>query len=128
MLSSSLRHDLLPLLQTLSTDSNRHRARKERKEQRASFRDILDSVETGEEPTMRVEVKKQKLDVVGWREIKVWVAVRQVVGKGVGVHVAENPLVQGLVGWEVEGEAEGQADGLDEKVLPHTRSHSVVTC
>jgi hypothetical protein len=61
-------------------------------------------------------VKKQKLEVVGWREIKVWAAVREVVGKGVGVHVAENPVVQGLVGWEAEAEADGQPDGLDEKV------------
>ena len=117
VLSASLRHDLLPLLQSLSTDSSRYRARKERKEQRATFRDILDSVETGEEPVMAVEVKKQRLEVVGWREMKRWVAVRDVVGKGVGVHVADNPLVQAIVGWEVEGEATdgGALDGLDDK-------------
>ena len=57
------------------------------------------------------------MDTMAERDMKRWVAVRDVVGKGVGVHVADNPLVQAIVGWEVEGEATdgGALDGLDDK-------------
>ena len=114
ILQSTLHHDLLPLLSTLSTDSSRHRARKDRREQRASFRDVLASVETGEQPSVSVTIKKQKVVLEGWRAVRVWDAIRQVVGGGVGVHLSENELVAGLIGWE--GEDEGpDGEDVDER-------------
>ena len=116
ILQSTLSHDLLPLLSTLSTDSSRHRARKDRREQRASFRDVLASVETGEQPSVAVTIRKQKVELEGWRAVRVWEAVRQVVGGGVSVHLSENELVAGLIGWE------GEEDGVDgEEVDERTK-------
>ena len=116
ILQSALQHDLVSLLSDLSTDSSRHRARKDRREQRASFRDILASVETGEQPSVAVTIKKQKVQLEGWRAVRVWDAIRQVVGGGVGVHLSENELVAGLIGWE------GDEDGPDgEEVDQRTK-------
>ena len=114
ILQSTLRHDLIPLLSTLSTDASRHRARKERREQRASFRDILASVETGEQPSMQVTIRKQRVDLDGWRAVRVWEAVREVLGGGVGVHLSENELVAGLIGWQ--GEEDGvEGEDMDDR-------------
>ena len=114
ILQSTLTHDLLPLLSSLSTDSSRHRARKDRREQRASFRDVVASVETGEQPSVAVTIKKQKVTLEGWRAVKVWEAIRQVVNGGVSVHVNENELVAGLIGWEGDEDG-GDGEDVDER-------------
>ena len=41
--------NLIPRLQELAKDSHKYRSKKDRKEQKSSFRDILKTVEEGEE-------------------------------------------------------------------------------
>jgi Interferon-related developmental regulator (IFRD) len=43
-------------LKSLSTECNKYRAKKDRRQQRSSFRDILHSVEKGDFNSMRIRV------------------------------------------------------------------------
>ena len=51
--------DLCMELKKLSTECNKYRAKKDRRQQRSSFRDILNSVESGEFTKQRIRVSKQ---------------------------------------------------------------------
>ena len=46
--------NLVDSLRQLSTDSQKYRSKKDRKEQRSSFREVLKTVEDGESPSEQV--------------------------------------------------------------------------
>jgi len=50
--------DLCMELKKLSTECNKYRAKKDRRQQRSSFRDILNSVESGEFTKQRIRVSE----------------------------------------------------------------------
>ena len=57
---------LVAALGALSTDSNRHRSKKERSAGRSAFRDILKSVESNERPTESLKLREYDVDFDGW--------------------------------------------------------------
>lgn len=105
---------LLDELRILSTDSSRRLARKDRKEQRANFREIVASAESGEVPSFVVTIHKIKHEVVGWLAIKQWHALTDVFGASLPAHIQSNPIVHSMVGWEQVASA-AYDDGLDDR-------------
>jgi Interferon-related developmental regulator (IFRD) len=59
-------NELVRALQLLATDSNRHRGKQERKEQRSAFRDIIRTVEEGERPAERLKFGGKLVTFRGW--------------------------------------------------------------
>lgn len=58
---------LIPALQELAKDCHKYRSKKERKEQKSSFRDILKTVEEGEEFYEKVAIsKRETLEINSW--------------------------------------------------------------
>ena len=58
---------LIPRLQELAKDSHKYRSKKERKEQKSSFRDILKTIEDGEEFYEKVAFsKRETLEITSW--------------------------------------------------------------
>merc|ERR1712240_974544 len=57
---------LIVAVRQLATDSNKSRSKKDRKEQRSSFRDVLRGVEEGEPPSQKVKFGQEVLFLDCW--------------------------------------------------------------
>lgn len=115
---------LIAKLRALSTDGNRHRARKERSAQRKSFRDILHSVEHGDVPSETLKIGKDRHEFEGWSHVSQLAAVRDVLGKGLNVHFASNPLLMDIFSLVVEG-ADFDAAGSKEAARAHSKQKAI---
>ena len=71
--------ELVPKIQSLSTDSHKYRSKKDRKEQKSFFRDILHTIEEGEEYYEKVKINSmEKLEIDSWAQKKQYQAVCKV--------------------------------------------------
>lgn len=113
--TDALETELINKLRALSTDSSRRRAKKERAEQRKSFRDILRTVEDGDVPEEKLQVKKQKHTFEGWDKVLQLAALRNALQKGLPVHLMYNDLLQQIL--DVDGEGEEETGNTDDPVL-----------
>ncbi|CAG8479275.1 11955_t:CDS:2 [Acaulospora morrowiae] len=90
-------HDhLTHLLNTLATDSNRHRAKADRKVQRSVFRDILKTVEDGDRIQEKLKFNKKTVYFSTWARILQLRAFRDVLADGLQAHFLENELLQAI--------------------------------
>lgn len=86
--------DLVEILKELATDSNKYRAKKDRKQQRANFRDILHYIEEDIVPEMHVKFGKEILYLEGWCARTQYNACCRLLGPGINIHLAENQLLR----------------------------------
>ncbi|XP_031786163.1 interferon-related developmental regulator 2 isoform X2 [Nasonia vitripennis] len=86
--------DLVEILKDLATDSNKYRAKKDRKQQRASFRDILRYIEEDIIPETHVKFGKETLYLEGWCARTQYNACCRLLGPGINIHLAENQLLR----------------------------------
>eukprot|EP01006_Ploeotia_vitrea_P040745 TRINITY_DN66460_c6_g1_i1.p1 TRINITY_DN66460_c6_g1~~TRINITY_DN66460_c6_g1_i1.p1 ORF type:complete len:466 (+),score=265.03 TRINITY_DN66460_c6_g1_i1:119-1399(+) len=93
--------ELTEKLEELSTDGSKKRGKKDRKVQRASFRDILASVEDGTAPTETMIVCDEKVEFSGWRQILRLYSFRAVLGDGLLVHLGNNPVLADAFGLDL---------------------------
>ncbi|KAL2731372.1 interferon-related developmental regulator 2-like [Vespula squamosa] len=85
---------LIDVLKELATDSNKYRAKKDRKQQRANFRDILRYVEEDIVPEMHVRFGQETLYLEGWCARTQYNACCRLLGPGINIHLAENQLLR----------------------------------
>jgi len=85
-------------LRQLATDSNKYRAKKDRKQQRSSFRDVLRAVEENESPEIRVKFGREALDIDSWSCKHQYDSLCQILGSGMNLHLAQNELVREIFG------------------------------
>lgn len=85
---------LVDRLRQLATDSHKYRAKKDRKTQRSSFRDILHYVEDGNPPAIQVRFGQEVLALDSWCRKKQYDAFCQILGSGMNLHLTENDLVR----------------------------------
>ncbi|ODN04821.1 Interferon-related developmental regulator 1 [Orchesella cincta] len=90
--------ELIAKLRQLSVESHKYRAKKDRRQQRHSFRDFLHAVEEGSGPgqVMKFGVG-EVLEVDTWGKKKQYDAICQVVGAGINRHLIENTLVRSIL-------------------------------
>ncbi|KAJ8668077.1 hypothetical protein QAD02_009740 [Eretmocerus hayati] len=86
--------DLVEVLKDLATDSNKYRAKKDRKQQRASFRDILRYIEEDIIPETQVKFGRETLYLEGWCARTQYNACCRLLGPGINVHLGENQLLR----------------------------------
>nr|CAG4638639.1 EOG090X0ARF [Cyclestheria hislopi] len=86
--------DLCHKLRQLATDSHKYRAKKDRKQQRSSFRDILRAIEENEAPDIRVKFGKEILDIDSWARKRQYDTFCQVLGSGMNLHLTQNEMVR----------------------------------
>ncbi|KOX78974.1 Interferon-related developmental regulator 1, partial [Melipona quadrifasciata] len=86
--------DLIEILKDLATDSNKYRAKKDRKQQRANFRDILRYIEEDIVPEMHVKFGQEILYLEGWCARTQYNACCRLLGPGINIHLAENHLLR----------------------------------
>lgn len=88
--------ELCQTLKQLATDSNKYRAKKDRRQQRSSFRDILKTVENGEGSRMCVKFGREELCIDSWIRKRQYDSLCNVLGSGMNLHLQENELVRDI--------------------------------
>lgn len=85
-------------LRTLATDGNKHRAKADRRRQRATFRAVLHCVEGGdcEEETVRFGLEALYVD--SWARRRVYAAFKDTLGSGLHHHLQNNELLRDVFG------------------------------
>ena len=96
-------------------ESARHKSKKDRSMQRATFRDIAQSVESGVPPEFKMQFKSETVHFNDWAKIRRYEAFRQAIGEGLNVHFHENPIVQDYFEF-----TENYAKGMDKRLLDIT--------
>ncbi|XP_022098810.1 interferon-related developmental regulator 2-like [Acanthaster planci] len=90
--------ELLVTLRGLATDSNKYRAKKDRRQQRSSFRDIMRTIEDNDIPHEIIKFGPEILELDGWVKKQQYVAFREVLGSGTNIHLQENLLLRDIFG------------------------------
>ncbi|XP_062530836.1 interferon-related developmental regulator 2 isoform X3 [Bombyx mori] len=75
-------HELLDLLEQLARDSHKYRAKRDRKLQRATFRDILKYFEEDAAPSVAVRVGAETLQCDTWAALGAYAALAAALGAG----------------------------------------------
>jgi hypothetical protein len=83
--------------------------------QRATFRDIAQSVESGVAPDFKLQFKSETIHFNDWAKIRRYEAFRSAIGEGLTVHFHENPLVQDYFEF-----SDSFIKGMDKRVLDVT--------
>ncbi|XP_017777113.1 PREDICTED: interferon-related developmental regulator 2 [Nicrophorus vespilloides] len=86
--------DLVDTFKELATDSHKYRAKKDRKQQRATFRDILNYIENDEMPDYKVKFATEQLDINSWTARKQYDSFCTMLGSGMNIHLTENDLLR----------------------------------
>jgi hypothetical protein len=88
--------DLVEKLRSLATDSQKFRAKKDRRVQRSSFRDILKAVEQGDSPSIVVKFGRERLKLDSWCSKRQYDAFCHMLGSGMNRHLTENDLLRDI--------------------------------
>ncbi|XP_023215263.1 interferon-related developmental regulator 1-like [Centruroides sculpturatus] len=88
--------DLCNKLHDLATDCHKSRAKKDRRQQRSSFRDILKAVENGETPDIRIKFGRETLYIDSWCRKHQYDAFCQLLGSGMNLHLSVNELMRDI--------------------------------
>jgi len=86
--------ELIATLKQLSTDSTKSMSKKDRKEQRSSFRDILRGVEEGHSPSEKVKFGQEVLYLDSWYKKLQYDWFCQVLGSGMNLHLSSNYMIR----------------------------------
>uniref|UniRef100_A0A0B7AXC3 Interferon-related developmental regulator N-terminal domain-containing protein n=1 Tax=Arion vulgaris TaxID=1028688 RepID=A0A0B7AXC3_9EUPU len=106
---------LFELLKQLATDSVKHRAKKDRRQQRSCFRDVQGYVVERENPSEAVKLGKENLlELSSWTQKRQYDTFCHVLMTGMLVHMKANPILRDIF--------ELGAPGLDD--YSHTKSLS----
>ena len=85
---------LIVAVRQLATDSNKSRSKKDRKEQRSSFRDVLRGVEEGEPPSQKVKFGREVLRLETWFAVLQYQWFCKILGPGINLHLASNHMLR----------------------------------
>ncbi|XP_031326255.1 interferon-related developmental regulator 2 isoform X3 [Camelus dromedarius] len=89
---------LCSALRTLATDSNKYRAKADRRRQRSTFRAVLRFVEGGECEEETVRFGLEVLYVDSWARRRIYAAFKDVLGSGLHHHLQNNELLRDIFG------------------------------
>jgi len=85
---------LIVAVRQLATDSNKSRSKKDRKEQRSSFRDVLRGVEEGEPPSQKIKFGREVLRLDTWYAVLQYQWFCKILGPGINLHLASNHMLR----------------------------------
>ncbi|XP_055372177.1 interferon-related developmental regulator 2 isoform X2 [Condylostylus longicornis] len=104
--------DLIDIAKQLATDSHKYRAKKDRKTQRATFRDLLRYLEEDISPEITIRFGTESLVLDTWAIHHQYTAICAITGPGMTCHLQENEFVREVL-------------SLGPKVVPdpHVKAH-----
>lgn len=83
-------------LRQLATDSQKFRAKKERRQQRSTFRDVYRAVREGASPDVTVKFGREVLELDTWSRKLQYDAFCQLLGSGMNLHLTANELLRDI--------------------------------
>ena len=86
--------DLIELLKTLANDAAKYRSKRDKKQQRSSFRDILRTIEEGEFNNQTIKFGTENLVIDNWIRRKQYDALKELLTTGMNTHLQENEFVR----------------------------------
>lgn len=90
--------DLIDATKLLATDSHKFRAKRDRKTQRATFRDVVRYLEEDLSPEITVRFGSETLFIDSWSMHHQYNALCAAMGKGMTVHLKDNEFVRDVLG------------------------------
>ncbi|XP_059078298.1 interferon-related developmental regulator 1-like isoform X2 [Tigriopus californicus] len=92
----SLVEGFLPELKQLATDSQKFRSKKDRKEQKSSFRDILKYIEDNDEFYEKISINsgRETVELLTWAQKIQYTSLCKAMGAGMSYHLKENELIR----------------------------------
>lgn len=90
-------NELIEITRQLATDSQKFRAKRDRKTQRATFRDVLRFVEADQLPETQVRFGSEKLELDSWTEHALYAGLVGAMGPGMTTHLAENDFLRDVL-------------------------------
>ncbi|XP_005106666.1 interferon-related developmental regulator 1 [Aplysia californica] len=98
---------LCELLKQLATDSVKHRAKKDRRQQRSCFRDVQRYVVECENPSEVVKLGKENLlEICSWSQKRQYDSFCQILQTGTLVHMKANPILREMFDLGAPGQDE----------------------
>ncbi|CAG9856200.1 unnamed protein product [Phyllotreta striolata] len=88
--------EIAETLKQLATDSHKYRAKKDRKQQRATFRDILQFFEDDVVPELSIKFAKETLVLDTWCRRKQYETLCAILGPSINIHLSDNDLVRDI--------------------------------
>lgn len=85
---------LLSSLKQLATDSSKAKSKKDRKEQRSTFRDVLRGVEEAESPSQNVKFGREVLRIDSWLKKCQYEWFCKMMGAGMNQHLTLNSMMR----------------------------------
>ncbi|XP_019544632.1 interferon-related developmental regulator 2 [Aedes albopictus] len=89
--------DLIEATQKLATDAHKYRAKRDRKVQRATFRDVHRYLEEDISPEISIKFGKETLLLDTWSLHHQYICLRNALGFGMNVHLAENEFLRDVL-------------------------------
>ena len=96
-------------MEELSNQSGHYMSKKSKKEQRATFREYLATVQDNEAPTHAVNFRGGSLELTTWKDIIALNATRRCLQGGFQIQLMTNPILQAIFG--ANGQALNNANG-----------------
>jgi len=93
--------DVVDLLQTTNEIQNRKISKKDREKQRDTFKEVLNTLQTGISPTEQITVLGNKRVFSSWTDIKRMQTIRNVLASGFLLHLQYNPLISDYSGMSI---------------------------
>jgi len=103
---------LIEKLEELATDSSKRRSKKERAKGRSTFRDILNTVETGEPPVESLKVSRIKVELEGWVQLRQFATMKKYLNLGLTQHFKTNELLQHIFECTFEEEYDEEGENI----------------
>lgn len=90
--------DLCDKLRELTTDGQKSRGKKDMRQQRSNFREILAAIEEDEVPSLVIKFGKERLILESWSRRRQYEAFCDLLGAGINQHLAENEIIRDIFG------------------------------
>lgn len=88
--------ELCDKLRDIANDTQKSRGKKSLRQQRSNFREILASIEEGEQPHIIIKFGSERLVLESWSRRRQYEAFCELFGAGINHHLAENEVLRDI--------------------------------
>lgn len=123
--------ELLDKLKSLATDSSKHRAKRDRRVQRSTFRDVVKLIEGDIDGSSMYEVVKfgrERLIIESWCKKRQYDSFCAILGPGMNLHLAVNDFLRDIFGLGsplIDGVTNGTGNGKMSKFERHMENLAI---
>lgn len=114
---------MLVNLEKKSNESAKYKGKREKRLQRATFREIYNSFEEGTSPEFDIKFGRETLEICSWTSRLYYNSLGGLLGTGMNVHLKENGFVRSVFGLddrEVEQEGPSRGNRFERQLANKT--------